>query len=100
MCRRAYAAGVGALPAPSGSLPAMARSSQLARSSRLARVRHGAEIVVDAAQQVDQDLLLLVFQARQQPAFALERGNDHLVMGSATLRRQRDGVAAAVVRIG
>src|SRR4051794_2926686 len=61
---------------------------------------HGAEIFVDAPQQVDQDFPLVLFQAGQQAAFALKRGDDHLVMGYAALRGQRNRVAAAVVRGG
>ena len=61
---------------------------------------HGAEILVQPPQQVDQNLPLVFLQAGQQPPLAFERGHDHLVVDRAPARGQRDGVGAAVVGCG
>ena len=76
------------------------RTHVSAARSRAGRTGHRAEIFVDAAQQVDQHLPLILLQARQQPAFALEGCDDDLVVRRASLRGQRDRMAAAVVRVG
>ena len=47
---------------------------------------HGAEILVQPPQQVDQDFPLVFLQAGQQPPFAFERGHDHLVVDRAPPR--------------
>ena len=63
----------------------MLHSAARKRRTRVSAARSGAgragdraEIFVDAAQQVDQHLPLILLQARQQPAFALEGGDDDL----------------------
>ena len=61
---------------------------------------NGAEIVVQATQQVDQQLPFVFVEAGQQSAFPVERGDDHLVMRRASPCGQRNRVAAAIVRIG
>jgi hypothetical protein len=61
---------------------------------------HGAEIFVNPPQQLDQDFPFVLVEAGQQPAFAIERGDDDLVVGSASPRGQRNRMAAAVVRRG
>jgi hypothetical protein len=61
---------------------------------------HGAEIFVNPPQQLDQDFPFVLVEAGQQPAFAIERGDDDLVMHRASPRGQRNRVAAAVVRRG
>ena len=66
----------------------------------LAARRDGTEIVVQPPEQVDQHLLLVPGQARQQPPLALEGRHDHPVVGGAALCRQRDRVGAAVIGIG
>ena len=76
------------------------RTHVSAARSGIGRTGHRAEIFVDAAQQVDQHLPLILLQARQQPAFALEGCDDDLVVRRASLRGQRDRMAAAVVRVG
>ena len=68
--------------------------------SGLGAAGHRAEIFMQAAQQVDQHLALVLVQTRQQAPFALECRDDHLVMDRAALRRQRDRMGAPVVGIG
>ncbi len=96
---RVQGAGIRAPAIIATSMPAslLARSGPAADSSRLDLARDRTKIVVDPPQQVDQDLLLLLAEARQQPAFAIERDDDHLVMSCAPFRRQRDRMTAAVV---
>src|SRR2546429_726587 len=77
--------------------PTSIRSTLVAR---LTLIRNGIEIAVDASQQIDQDLSLVLSQAGEQPALALERRHDHRVMDLPSLRRERDRVAAAVARVG
>src|SRR5271157_4062510 len=60
----------------------------------------GAEIVVQAPQQIDQNFPLVAAQAGEQPTLALECGNDHLIMRRASLRGQRDHMGAAVIGVG
>src|SRR6476620_1783730 len=67
--------------------PAARRDAVAARAARLGATRsgaalagHGAEILVQPPQQVDQDFPLVFLQAGQQPPFAFERGHDHLVV--------------------
>src|SRR5260370_34149073 len=69
-------------------------------NSRLDLAGHGAEIAVDASEQIDQDFPLVLSQAGEQAALALQRRDDNGVMGLPSLRRQRDRVAAAVARVG
>jgi hypothetical protein len=69
-------------------------------NSRLDLAGHGAEIAVDAPEQIDQDFPLVPSQAGEQAALALQRRDDNGVMGLPSLRRQRDRVAAAVARVG
>ncbi len=68
--------------------------------ARLTVIRDGIEIAVDASQQVDQDFPLVLSQAGEQPALALEGCDDNLVMDLSSFRRQRDRVAATVARVG
>src|SRR5258708_40008979 len=83
-----------------GTGPTLAARSTCAARSGTGLTGHGAEIFVDAPQQVDQNFLFLFVQAGQQPAFAIEGGDDDLVMRRTSLRGQRDRVAAAIVRGG
>src|SRR5882757_570949 len=77
------------------------RGSCLPRGvSAAGAARHRAEILVQPAQQIDQHLALVLAQTRQQPPLALERRNDHLVMGGAAPCRQRDRMGPAVVWVG
>jgi hypothetical protein len=68
--------------------------------ARLALIRDGTEIGVDAPQEIDQDFPLVLSQAGEQPALALERRDDHRVMDLPSPGRERDRVAAAVARVG
>src|SRR5207247_3681073 len=88
MCRRKRAAGVRAPASIARSLPSLARRGGTVRRLCLGLAGHGAKIVVDAPQEVDQDLLLSLVETRQQLAFALERDNDDLVMSRASPGRQ------------
>src|SRR6185295_1718122 len=88
MSRRNRAAGARAPAIIARALPSLARRGETVRHLRFGLAGHGAEILVDAAQQVDQDLLFPLVETRQEPAFALKRGNDDLVMGRASFCRQ------------
>jgi len=61
---------------------------------------HRAEIFVNPPQQLDQDFPFVLVEAGQQSAFAIERGDDDLVVRRASPRGQRNRMAAAVVRRG
>jgi hypothetical protein len=76
-----------------------ATSAKPAAESRLL-TGHGAEIAVDAPEQIDQDFPLVLSQACEQPALALKCRDDNGVMGLLSFRRQRNRVAPAVARIG
>src|SRR5882762_11049990 len=68
--------------------------------ARLTMIGDGIEIAVDASQQIDQDLPLVLSQAGEQPALALKCCDDDLVMDLPSFRRQRDRMAATVARVG
>src|SRR4051794_7495429 len=64
-----------------------------------ARASDGVEIVVDPAQQRDQNFLFILVEAGQEAPLAPKCSNDDLVVRRASLRRQRDRMAAAVLRV-
>jgi hypothetical protein len=57
------------------------------------------DIIVQAAQEIDQHFLLIFRQARQQTAFPVKRNRDHSVMGGAAFRCKRYGMGTRVVDV-
>src|SRR5260370_34958600 len=55
-------------------------------NSRLDLAAHGAEIALDASEQIDQDFLLVLSQAAEQAALGLPRRDENAVKGLHTLR--------------
>ncbi len=62
--------------------------------------RHGAKAGVDPPEQINQCFPLILSKTGQQPALALQRRDNHFVVGGTSFARQRNRVAAAVARIG